>query len=388
MDRDRVSRPRWVQRWLAALTVVSLVIACGGGVGSGGTGAFASGPITGFGSIIVDAVHFDDSMARIESDDGTSRGRGDLNLGTMVEVDSSEIRDGAATATHVRVVSALIGSVTSVATGSLAVNGVTVRINAGTVFDDRFVGGLAAINVGSVVEVYGFVVSTAGEIIATRIEPDSGATAFKFRGVVAALDTQARTFDIGNQHFSYAGPVSGASELRNGALVRVLVQIQPDANGRWIVTSVGGTGPGGGDRSQAKARGVITAFTSNASFAVDGFTVDASAAQIEGGPLAAGLRVEVEGRLQGGVLIASSVEVEDSDQHDELELRGPIATIDTVAKVFTVTGRSERVSYARPDIVFEKGTAADLLPGRPVRASGFLSADGTLLEATRIRFDD
>jgi hypothetical protein len=206
--------------------------------------------------------------------------------------------------------------------------------------------------------------------------------------VVAALDTQVRTFDIGNQHFSYAGPVGGASELRNGALVRVLVQIQPDANGRWIVTSVGSTGPGGGDRSQAKARGVITAFTSNASFAVDGFTVDASAAQIEGGPLAAGLRVEVEGRLQGGVLIASSVEVEDSDQHDELELRGPIATIDTVAKVFTVTGRSERVSYARPDIVFEKGTAADLLPGRPVRASGFLSADGTLLEATRIRFDD
>jgi len=388
MDRDRVSRPRWVQWWLAALAVVSLVIACGGGVGTGGTGAFASGPITGFGSIIVDAVHFDESTARIESDDGAGRASSDLNLGTMVEVDSGEISGGAATASHVRLVSALIGGVTSVATGSLAVNGVTVRINAGTAFDDRLAGGLAAIHVGSVLEVYGFVNPLSSDITATRIEPDDGATAFKFRGVVAALDTQVRTFDLGNQHFSYAGPLSGASELRNGALVRVMVQIQPDAQGRWVATSVGNTGPGGGDRSQAKARGVITAFTSNASFAVDGFTVDASAAQIEGGPLAAGLRVEVEGRLQGGVLIAGQVEVEDNDQHDELELRGAIDSIDTTAKVFTVTGRSERVSYVRSDIVYDKGDASMLTLGRRVRATGFLSADGTLLEATRIRFDD
>lgn len=388
MNRDPVSQPRWARRWLAALAVVSLVIACGGGVGTGGTGAFASGPITGFGSIIVDGIHFDDSTARIEDDDGAGRNRSDLNLGTMVEVDSNEIRDGAAAASQVRIVSALIGKVTSVAPGALAVNGVTVRVNAGTVFDDRFVGGLAAITVGRVVEVYGFVVPGPGEVIATRIEADDGASAFKFRGLVAALDTQARTFDIDGQHFGYAGLVDGINDLRNGALLRVLVAVQPDAQGRWVVTSVGNTGPGGGDRSQAKARGVITAFTSNANFAVDGFTVDASAAQIEGGPLAVGLRVEVEGRLQGGVLIADQIEVEANDQHDELELRGTIATIDTAAKVFTISGRSERVSYARSDIEYDKGSASDLAVGRQVRAAGSLSADGTLLEATEIRFDD
>jgi hypothetical protein len=387
MNRDRVSRSRRVLWWLSALTVAWWAVACGGGVGTGGTGAFASGPITGFGSIVVDAVHFDESAARVEDDDGSGRDRNELRLGTMVEIDSSEIRDGAAVASRVRIVSALIGSVESVASGALVVNGLTVHIDAGTVFDDRFVGGPAAVETGRTVEVFGFVLSGSGDIQATRIEPDDGAGAFKFRGVVSALNTQARTFDIGSQRFSFPGSVSGASELRDGAFVRVLVGTQRNVQGRWNVAAIGNTGPGGGDGDQAKARGVITTFTSTANFSVGGFTIDASAAQIHGGPLAAGQRVEVDGRLQAGVLIASSVDVEDQNDHDVLELRGAIASVDTVAKVFVIAGRSERVSYARPDIVFENGSAALLQVGRNVRATGQLSADGTLVEATRIHFD-
>jgi hypothetical protein len=388
MNRERVSRSRRVQGWLSALAVAWWVVACGGGVGTGGTGAFASGPITGFGSIVVDAVHFDESAARIEGDDGAGRDSSELRLGTMVEVDSGEIRNGAATASQVRIVSALIGSVESVASGALVVNGLTVHIDAGTVFDERFVGGPAAVAVGRVVEVFGFVLSSSGDIQATRIEPDDGATVFKFRGVVSALNTQARTFDIGSQHFSYPGSVIGVSELHDGAFVRVLVGTQRNAQGRWNVSAIGNTGPGDGDRDEAKARGVITTFTSNANFSVGGFTVDASAAQIQGGPLAVGQRVQVEGRLQAGVLIARSVDVENENVHDELELHGVIASVDTAAKVFMITGRSERVSYARSDIVFENGTAASLQPGRKVDATGQLSADGTLVEATHIQFDD
>ena len=106
-------------------------------MGSGGTGSFASGPITGFGSIVVGGVHFDESAARIENDDGTPRDRAALHLGTMVEVDSDEIRGDAATASQVRITSALIGAVESVAADALVVNGLTVRIEAGTVFDER-----------------------------------------------------------------------------------------------------------------------------------------------------------------------------------------------------------------------------------------------------------
>ncbi|HSW27623.1 MAG TPA: DUF5666 domain-containing protein, partial [Burkholderiaceae bacterium] len=211
------------QRWLpglgarcvlAALALGWLVAGCGGGVGSGGTGSFASGPITGFGSIVVGGVHFDESAARIENDDGTPRDRGALHLGTMVEIDSDEIRGDAATASQVRITSALIGAVESVAADSLVANGLTVRIEAGIVFDERFAGGLAGVAIGRVVEVHGFVGAGSTGIVATRIEPNDGATAFKFRGEVAALDTQARTFDIGGQHFSYGASFPGAGELR------------------------------------------------------------------------------------------------------------------------------------------------------------------------------
>src|SRR5262245_17708937 len=274
MDRDLLSGARRLQRWLGALAVVLLAVACGGGVGTGGTGAFASGPITGFGSIIVNDIHFDESSARVDDDTGSGRDRSELHLGTIVEVQSGEVRDGAATASQVRMVSALIGAVQSVTSGALVVNGQTVTLTAGTVIDDRFVGGVTAITVGRVVEVYGFVSQGGAVIMATRIEPKDGAPWFKFRGVVTALDTQARTFDIGTQHFAYAGLVSGSSDLSNGALVRVVVSTQPDAQGRWVVTSVSKASPASGDLDEVKVNGFIGSFTSNASFTVDAYTVD------------------------------------------------------------------------------------------------------------------
>ena len=383
---------RWLpgqgaRRVLAALALVWLIAGCGGGVGTGGTGSFASGPITGFGSIVVGGVHFDESGARVENDDGTPRDRSALHLGTMVEIDSGEIRSGAATASQVRITSALIGAVESVAAGALVANGQTVRVDAGTVFDERLAGGLTAIAIGRVLEVHGFVGVGSSEIVATRIEPNDGATAFKFRGEVAALDTQARTFDIGGQHFSYAAAVAGAGELRNGAFVRVFVALQPDAQGRWVVTDVGHTGPRG-DRAQVKVGGVIANFVSNASFVVAGYTVDASGALVVNGPLAAGLRVDVDGKLQAGVLIADRVRVVQAGQPEEFQLRGVIDRVDTVAKVFEFRGNREPVSFARAGIVYEAGDEADLASGRRVTAFGNLSADGTLVEATRIRFDD
>jgi Domain of unknown function (DUF5666) len=356
-------------------------------VGTGGTGSFASGPITGFGSIVVGGVHFDESAARIANDDGTPRDRSELHLGTMVEIDSDEIRGGAATASQVRITSALIGAVESKAANALVANGQTVRIEAGTVFDERLAGGLTAIAVGRVLEVHGFVGVGSTEIVATRIEPKDGATAFKFRGEVAALDTQTRTFDIGGQHFSYAASVNGVGELRNGALVRIVVALLPDAQGRWVVNDVGATGPRG-DRAQVKADGVITTFVSNASFVVAGYMVNASAAQIVNGPLAAGLRVDVDGKLEAGVLVAHRVRVEQAGQPEEFQLRGVIDRVDTAAKVFEFRGNRERVSFAGTGIVYQGGDEPDLASGRRVTAFGNLSADGTLVEATRIRFDD
>jgi hypothetical protein len=375
-------------RWLAVCAAVWLAVSCGGGVGTGGTGSFASGPISGFGSIVVDGVDFDESAAAIDDDGGNGRSSAELHLGTVVEVEAGQVRDGAAVARNVRIVSSLIGRVESTAANTLVVNGLGVRLNSGTVFDDRFAGGPAGVAVGSTVEVYGFLDSATSDILATRIEP-STATSFKFRAAVESFDGATRTFDIGNQHFHYAGNVPGSNMLADGALVRVIVDSQRDAQGRWNVTDVRSAAPPAGNMQDVRAHGVITSFTSIGQFKVQGFTVDASAAVIENGPLALKQRVEVEGQLVDGVLMASKVSVESQSGPSELKMEGKIDTIDLVAKVFAFKGRGgDMVSFARPDIVYENGNVSMLVVGAKVRAFGTLSPDGTLLQATRIRFEN
>ena len=65
--------------------------------GSAGTGATTStlteGPITGFGSIIVNGVRFDDSAAAVSDDDDAASGRDRLKLGMQVEVESESVSD-------------------------------------------------------------------------------------------------------------------------------------------------------------------------------------------------------------------------------------------------------------------------------------------------------
>jgi len=81
---------------LAAVLTTALA-GCGGGVEVGGTGSviasFSQGPITGFGSIIVNGVHYDESAARVEDDDGAVRDRSVLRLGMVVQVTAGAVTD-------------------------------------------------------------------------------------------------------------------------------------------------------------------------------------------------------------------------------------------------------------------------------------------------------
>ena len=388
MNRNQTARVRWTWRLCIVLCAcIGLLAACGGGVGTGGTGAFASGPITGFGSIIVNDVHFDDSSARVETDNGNGRSREDLRLGMVVEIEADAVRNNAATAQRVRIVSELIGRVDAVGANTLVVNGLTVRTNAGTVYDAAFVGGVAGIAVGMMVEVYGFFTGAAGEVLATRIEPRPDASAYKFRGTLSMLDAQARTFRIGSQVFVYPAQIAGRDQLADAALLRILVEARRDAQQRWVVTSINGAAPQSTDGHEVKTNGLITRFDSLANFRVGGWAVDASAAEIEDGSLALGQRVKVEGRLVGGVLVASKVRVVGQDGDDDYETRGRIVAIDPVARIFELNGNRGRVSFARNDIELEGGTLDMLAVGLRVEVTGELSADGTLLEARRIEFE-
>jgi hypothetical protein len=404
---NRPLRRTWCGRaiaaaWLAAAALVG----CGGGGGDdpagGGAAALTVGPISGFGSIIVNGVRFDDSSARIVDDDGNDvtddHGGDGLGLGAVVEIESDRIDDstGRATASRIRVGSEIEGPVASVdvATNRFVVLGQTIVVTANTVFDDSLgAGGLAGL-AGQIVEVHALLDAASGDYVATRVETEDDADAFKLRGHVAAHDPAAQRFSIGSAVISYAkiGAAALPAGFADGLRVRVKLETTPAADGSWIAITVRSAERRVDDHGDVRLRGTVSAFTSPTAFEVDGVPVDASGARIEDGPVTAGAFVKVRGTTVGGVLVATRVEVEDRDSDDdedgdraEFELHGTVGTLDIAGRSFVLRG--VRVTWTETTR-FDDGTVAQLVDGANVEVEGQLSDDRSTLVATKIEFED
>ena len=391
--------------WRAALATAvcgtALLVACGGGGGDPGSpdsaGATAStytqGSISGFGSVIVGGVRFDDTAAIVTDEDGGSKTRSDLKLGMMVEVGAGAVDRAAGTARALsfRLGSEIVGPVGTINTtaSTFTVLGQTVLVTTSTVFDSTLAGGLSALTAGAVLEVHGILDLANARIVATRIEPKVGATAFKLRGAISNLDTSAKTFQINGQVISYAGlPAAQVPPgLLNGQLVRVLVQTT-QVNGAWVATALrGGLRLPDLARGEAHVEGVITVFTSATNFEINGLKIDAATASFPDGNAAVvlGARVEVEGAIVGGVLVATKVEIEERREQGKrgLELRGDMSNLNTTDKTFALRGVT--VWYGG-SVEYSGGTVATLANGKTLEVKGVLSTDRTRLEARGIKF--
>jgi hypothetical protein len=386
-----------------ALVAAALGSACGGGVDSGGTGApatsFSSGRISGFGSIIVNGVEFDETTATIVDDDGVIHPSSDLALGMTVDVAAGAISTDAssdahrATATHVQFGSAILGPVQSVDTANsmLTVLGQSVKVNTDTVFDGVS-GGVAGVHVGNLLNVFAFLDPASGLYTATRIELKASANEFKLRGVVSRLDTKAKTFSIGGADISYAGVATrDLPTLVNGSIARVDLATAQQG-GLWILSHGLAVTPAIADGTDAELEGFVAEFASVASFKVDGTPVDASgdAVVFEGGTssdLANGVRVEVDGTMKGGVLQAQKVEFKkagSSGKQETVELKGSIGSVNAAQQSFVLRGSTVIFDA---NTVFDQGAAADLVAGAKVEVEGVVSDNGTRVLATRISFD-
>ena len=386
----------WAPRALLLLLAAAAAITgCGGGVGTGGTGgnatAYASGPITGFGSVIVGGVRFDDAIASVEDGDGGRRSRDELRLGMTVEVDSSAISTDAtgssATASRIRFESELVGAVglVNAGGGTFTLLGQLVQVDTTTVFDDRLNGGLAGLTLGQPVEVYAVFDAASNRYRATRVEQSTLSAGLRLRGPVSQLDTAAQSLRVGGQDYSYAGATNIPTGLAVGQFVRLRLGLPGVLAPRWVVQSFSTALQALADADGVKVEGLISAFTSAAVFSVNGRPVDASAVAGTAG-LAAGVRVEVQGSLRAGILRASTIRIlSDQDLNDRgFEVTAAITAVS--AAQATITLRGVTVSTARSDLNYQSGTAADLVVGRTVEVRGVLSADRRVLEATRIRF--
>lgn len=379
------------------LAALATLAGCGG-VDSGGTGTgvaatYAQGPITGFGSIIVNGVRYDDLGATIDDDEGRSLLRADLKLGMRTEVLASAVMTTAglatATAASIRVRREIIGPLEAFdGSNTLTVLGQRVVVVATTVIDLGAGNTLATLLPGEVLEIHASFDVAAGRYVASRIERRANATAYKLRGVVGSLALAAQTLTIGAATIDWSGaaPADPANALAPGRSLRLTLAIAPVA-GVWRATALTSGQSMLEDRTFAQIEGRITSLTSITQFQLDGVAVDASAASlpIGGAGIVLGARLEVHGSLRNGVLVASRVELEDDDGGNEaFELEGLIDTVDATTLRFTVRGVTVMWNAATR---FEGGSAADILVGRKAEIKGRLSADRSLIEASLIHIE-
>jgi len=347
------------RRALGLLTTVLLTasaLGCGADGGSFASGGMSGsgiseGSISAFGSIFVNGVEWEVDDASIDIE-GVAGGESDLRLGMVVRVEGNLAEDGlTGNATSVHFDDALEGPIAEDPTPanaegtrkefSVLDTRVVVDVD-DTVFDDgASFDGLAR---DQVVEVSGFIDET-GAVRATRVELQGEFPTLddvELRGRVSGLSqdmSDGGIFDLGGITVHYTAATDFEDGTRDDLAEGVLVEVE----GRLRISGdeidaaeieLEEEGLGDGDADDVELEGFVTGYLSDAFFLVSGVQVDASGASFDPTSLALanGVQVEVEGRLQAGILIADRVEAEGDDDPDEDEPRVKIkAAVSAVA---------------------------------------------------------
>jgi hypothetical protein len=380
-------------RLLTATAVILAAIAlagCGGGmqagVGSGGSGAplaVGLGPVTGFGSIIVNGERYDESAAEVLVDERPDGARAAtvaaIRLGMRTELQHRNL--AVATAT---VAAEVVGPVSSLSATGFVALGQTVLVNADPVrtafegFDS-----LADLAAGAVVEVHGDRAGN-GDILATRVELKPAGLAL-VRVAGTAANVIGRSFSIGalSVDATAATFVPAGATIANGQ--RVVAWTDVPYTGGALAAKIVRIGASTiAPNAAVTIDGVIGDFQGVGSFRVSGVPVDAGrVSAIVGGAVADlrnGLQVRMRGTFTGTVLNATSLEILQAAQAT-VPLTGPITDFVTADAAFRIRNTLARVS---PQTIYVNGVAANLGNGAVVKTTGLL-VDGTV-QLTTVEF--
>lgn len=376
-----VTRRSWLGLAVATLT------GCGGGSsttasapGTGGTGQYATvysqGSITGFGSVIINGIKFDDVQASVQLD-GAAAVTTDLRLGMVAAVQGQRSTSAAlGTASSIEVWSMGQGLVTQVLTAGgteFTVAGMTVQTDSATVFDG--VSSAAQLSINSRVAVWGLQVSADGSgWKATRVALVT-ATAQVSTGLVSVSGLQRQLNGL-----TLTG--AAAAALTAGELVRVQGALSADGRSVAVerVTLLGAGLVGAQPEGDIEIEGFVTSMPANGRLMLGSIEVDISSAVYSpaGAVIAQGARVEVYGAWQSGVLKATKVELENESSLHTVEIEARIEQFTSLAD-FVLRGQRCDASSAS----FSKGSAADLKVGLKVKVKG-AKAGGDVLIVTEL----
>ncbi len=387
-----------------AFAVVALHLACSdGGAGSdGGDGgqtagtASSEGPITGFGSVIMNGVRWNTDAAAFEID-GRPGTQADLGIGMIVRVEGRRESDGSCTAERVRFESRLRGPVRGIEelgpdNKVLTIFGIRTLVSrAETRLRDVSFDTLAE---DRIVEVSGFA-NAEGDIEVTHLRdrglPAVGSSEVKVAGTISGL--AGSSFLIGTSEVTFDGTTEiddfGLQGLRDGLEVRVEGRLL--ANDGIAASEIESLRDHGDDDfDETEIHGIVTEFVSLAAFKVAGQPVDASRARFEPNDptlLRDGIRVEAEGEIDAaGVLVAEKIKFKSSEVRIHAEVADSL-DVDAVAGTLLLLDIPIHVDSAteirdrRDDD--EAFGLADVEAGDFLEVRGVARADGSVT-ATRL----
>jgi Domain of unknown function (DUF5666) len=326
--------------------------------------------IAGFGSVIINGIKFDDSVAVVQVN-GVATNPSDLRLGMVASVQGTRNVDlVTGTAAHIDVWSIAQGPVSQVQSGQFKVAGMTVMTDASTVFEG--VASTSALaNLGSTqrVTVWGLQSGADGSgWRATRLAMTTANTVVS-TGLVTASGAQRSVNGI-----TLSGNAVSGNSLTAGQLVRV--QGNLSANGTTLQVDtfkVFDTATTSAQQGVLEIEGVITASLSATRFILGAVEVDATGAALTGAGqgFTVGTRVEVEGMWQGRILKATKIEFEGEVATTEAEIDGKIEQFTSLSN-FVVRGQRCDGSAVKQ---VNGGKFADLRVGVRVQVHGNVTGD-------------
>ncbi len=380
---------------LLALSLGALLSGCSGGGGSSTpsgttptasattTAVVSSGPITGFGSVILNGIEFDTTQADIRVEDQSVR-EDDLRLGMRVTVEGVRDNNGVAKATRVvfrKNVEGLIDRL-DVVNNTLVVLGQTVLVDGLTVIEDRAQSSaiaLSALAVGQFVEVSGLIEGFVASV--TEVE---------VRSTLSGLDTNAHTFVLGALTVNFR-TATVVGSLSNGVFVQVR-GTQTASGSSMTATRVTVEDPtvGGATGTTMEIEGFVTAFTSATVLRVNGQAVTTTAQTVfDNGTvtdLAENTRLEVEGQVDTtGTLVAEKISFRRRNGGNvRIEADVEAVTTTTVTLLGLVV-RVDPLTQFKDDMGGERHFRFDRIRGGDrLEIRGMVDAQGTIV-ATRLR---
>jgi Domain of unknown function (DUF5666) len=388
-----ILKARWgalaVPRRMAMLCVVAgVLVACGGGgtnvassPGTGGTGITATGPVAGFGSVIVNGTRYDDTNARVQID-GDTTWPSNLRLGMVASVTgvksyapvtATSIVTAVGTANTIEVWSIAQGSVTNIVSpDKFTVAGMAMVTDAGTVLDG--VMSVSDLTSQSVVKVWGQpTTSDFNQWSVTRLQVLGGAADTVSTGKVVFNGTTPTLHGVVLAN----SPV----KLLDGMLVRAVGSLSSSPTGSTLTVSRISALPGA-TSGYAEVQGVVTSVvlgtgTTTISkvtrFNIGTIVVDISNATLSpaGANIAQGSRIEVEGTWNAGVLVATKAEVKSTAQIQEVEIEGKIDQFTSVSNFIVRGQRCDASGLTKVG----NGTLGSLTVGKRVQLHGVKNGD-------------